>query len=668
MAPGCFLDGFEVSCNRTFDPPRAFLARGSQQNDEGYYLSYEAAVTSTNYWSLPVELVDVTLSRGEARAYGAVVTDCTPTNESYHVYRRQLTMLDSSPFVLSSSRNVLTGVGWNVQAQLTKSLYSSGYMLSCASLLQFPETAASGSCSGMGCCEANVTAGLRYSSVTFAHKNNSFWSPNPCSYGMVVEKNWYNFSKDDIYGNQTLPRKFPRGVPFVLDFAVGNASCPAQGQPPLDSYACRSGNSSCVNATSSAGYICKCWDHYDGNPYIPGGCQDIDECDLRTKFPELRDVYPCSDDGICKNTPGDYECPCKPGMKGDGKAGTCTEKFPLVARVIVGTVGGLLVLATLVFVFLLRKEKQKMKEFFIRNGGPILENAKSIKIFKKEELKRMTRTYSHVLGNGAFGMVYKGFLDEQHPVAVKKSMKVDKTQKDQFANEVIIQSQVIHKNIVRLIGCCLEVDVPILVYEFVSNGSLQDILHGENKVPLTLDKRLAIATESAEGLAYMHSKTSTSIQHGDVKPANILLDDQFNPKISDFGISRLIARDVAEHTNDVIGDNNYMDPVYRETGLLTNKSDVYSFGLVLFEIITGKKVVYGGASSFVKSYLDTYLTEIRANKVLFDKETGEKDIEHLHCLIEISKECLDNNVDKRPEMTDIAERLQGIIRARRFLN
>ena len=127
------------------------------------------------------------------------------------------------------------------------------------------------------------------------------------------------------------------------------------------------------------------------------------------------------------------------------------------------------------------------------------------------------------------------------------------------------QSQVIHTNIVRLIGCCLEVDIPMLVYEFIPNGSLEDLLHSnKNVVPLSMDVRLSIAAQSADGLSYMHSKTSNKILHGDVKPANILLDDSLMPKISDFGISRLIARD-KQHTDEIIGDMSYMDLVYRQT-------------------------------------------------------------------------------------------------------
>ncbi|CAN6351841.1 unnamed protein product [Urochloa humidicola] len=675
MAPGCFVDGFEVTCNSTFNPPRPFLAvvpNGDyplQQNADGYYLSTQEWAELNNVWASPVELIDISLVHGEARAYAAVTTDCA-TNDTYHKFRRQATQFPaSSPFLVSQSRNVLTGIGWNIEAQLTMGLRSSGYKVACLSRLADPSFAQGGSCSGMGCCEANVTAGLLGFSVTFVHKNSPLWGPNPCSYGMVLQRYWYNFSSEDLYGYEGFSRKNPRGVPFVIDFAIRNGSCPgpAQGVSPPEHYACLSGNSSCVNATSGPGYLCKCWEHYDGNPYIPDGCQDIDECELRKQHPDLRVLYPCSSDGVCKNRLGGYDCPCKPGMKGDGKAGTCTEKFPLVAKVIVGAIGGFFLIAILSFAVLLHKEKKKMRESFIKNGGTILEKVQNIKIFKKEELKRITKNYSIILGQGNFGVVYKGLIND-FPVAVKMSNKVDSMQKEQFANEVIIQSQVIHKNIVRLLGCCLEVDVPILVYEFVSKGSLEDILHGGNKVPLTLDLRLGIAAESAEGLAYMHCKTNTNIQHGDVKPANILLDDNFVPKISDFGISRLLARGKIEHASNVIGDNNYMDPVYRQTGLLTNKSDVYSFGIVLFELITGKKAAYGGDSSFIRTYLDTYITGMRENraKELFEEvNKAQNDIEDLYSIVGITKECLNNDVDQRPEMTDIAERLQNIRRARK---
>ena len=328
----------------------------------------------------------------------------------------------------------------------------------------------------------------------------------------------------------------------------------------------------------------------------------------------------------------------------------------------VGTIGFLLGTAVVVFVVLLLKEKRKMRDFFVKNGGPILQEVKNIKIFKKEELKPILKK-SNIIGQGCFGEVYKGHLENQL-VAVKKPINIDVAEKEQFANEVIIQSRIIHKNIVKLIGCCLEVDIPMLVYEFVSKGSLHDILHGSKRVPLDLNMRLCIAAESAEGLAYMHSKTTSTILHGDVKPANILLDDNFVPKISDFGISKLIAKDKEQHTNNVIGDKSYMDPVYLQTGLLTKKSDVYSFRIVLLELISRTKATYSDNNSLVLCFRDAHKNRRRASELFDDEIAITGDLEDIDNIVEIAVDCLNPDVHQRPEMTDVAERLLMLKRKR----
>lgn len=319
-------------------------------------------------------------------------------------------------------------------------------------------------------------------------------------------------------------------------------------------------------------------------------------------------------------------------------------------------------------VLLLVLERRKTRKFFMKNGGSIImKHINTIKIFKKKEIRKITNSYSNVIGQGFFGKVYRGSLDDTREVAVKTSMKVNEAQKEQFANEIIIQSKIIHRNIVKLIGCCLEVDVPMLVYEFLSRGSLHDILHGCNKVNLSLDERLVIAAESADGLAYMHFKTPTIILHGDVKPANILVDGNLCPKISDFGISRLIAIDKGQHTESVIGDVSYVDPVYLRTGLLTTKSDVYSFGIVLLELITRKQATTthhggGGRSLSVESFVSTYEGD-KAQNEMFDEEISEEnEIKVLHKIAELAIKCLSDDVDQRPDMTEIAERLQNIKR------
>ena len=271
---------------------------------------------------------------------------------------------------------------------------------------------------------------------------------------------------------------------------------------------------------------------------------------------------------------------------------------------------------------------------------------------------------SNLIGKGYFGEVYKGLLDNKL-VAIKKPINGSVLESEQFANEVIIQSRVIHKNIVRLIGCCLEVDAPMLVYEFISQGSLLDILHNSNnKVALNLDTRLSIAAQSADGLAYMHSKTNSTILHGDVKPANILLDDNFVPKISDFGISKLIQRD-KQHTGQVIGDMNYMDPVYLQEGRLTEKSDVYSFGIVILELISRRRAIHSENNSLVKGFLEAHKRE---NKMtgFFDKEIAiTKDLDLLDSLAGMIVDCLSLDVDQRPTMMEVAEKLVILGRSRK---
>uniref|UniRef100_A0A803NEW9 Protein kinase domain-containing protein n=1 Tax=Chenopodium quinoa TaxID=63459 RepID=A0A803NEW9_CHEQI len=387
----------------------------------------------------------------------------------------------------------------------------------------------------------------------------------------------------------------------------------------------------------------------------------------------------CEKPEYCVNQIGNYTCKCPPNYHGNG-----TQNSPCIsdavdgnpksvlAMIIIfsGTGIGITVSIVLGVCLYWRHQKQLLvkarRGFFRRNVGHLLHQKLSdgqdvsvdmVKIFKIEELEKATNKYSdsNVIGKGGFGVVYKGILANNQVVAIKKSLKVDADQSEQFVNEVIVLSQLNNRHVVKILGC-LETEVPLLVYEFIDNGTLYDHLHDETKASLlSWDIRLRIAVEVAEVLSYLHTTISIPIIHRDMKSMNILLDKNYMAKVSDFGASRLVPMDQENLATMVLGTYGYLDPEYFQTSELTQKSDVYSFGVVLVELLTRQRVV-----SFHRPENDRCLAFYFLRKLKEERLEDILDNDIVMEVADLAQRCLYVNGDERPTMKEVAAELQRI--------
>ncbi|GMI70046.1 wall associated kinase-like 1 [Hibiscus trionum] len=325
-----------------------------------------------------------------------------------------------------------------------------------------------------------------------------------------------------------------------------------------------------------------------------------------------------------------------------------------------------------------RRDIMMKQKHFKKNGGFLLQqhlsgnknNLEKVKLFTSKEMEKATDYYNEnrILGEGGQGTVYKGMLTDGSIVAIKKSKtvkgnKFDEKKVEQLVNEVIILSQTNHRNVVKLLGCCLEDQVPLLVYEFIPNGTLHDLIHYQtHEFPLTWEMRLRIAIEIANALFYLHSAAYVPIYHRDIKSSNILLDDKYRAKVSDFGTSRSIALEQTHLTTRVQGTFGYMDPEYFRSSQFTEKSDVYSFGVVLVELLTGQKPI-SKQTEEVRSLVSCFLLSMQENSLfeLIDSivlnDGPEKEI---IAVAKLAKRCLHLDGKKRPTMKQVAMELESI--------
>ncbi|KAK3164042.1 hypothetical protein QOZ80_1AG0011810 [Eleusine coracana subsp. coracana] len=330
-------------------------------------------------------------------------------------------------------------------------------------------------------------------------------------------------------------------------------------------------------------------------------------------------------------------------------------------------------LLVLVAIFIARKHKQlktkRLKQkFFKQNRGQLLQQLVAQRadiaermIIPLEELEKATNNFDKAreIGGGGHGTVYKGILSDLHVVAIKKSKIAVQREIDEFINEVAILSQVSHRNVVKIFGCCLETQVPLLVYEFVSNGTLYNHLHVTEPRSLSWDDRLRIATEITKAIAYLHSAVSVPVIHRDIKSTNILLDNTLTSKVSDFGASRHIPVDRTGVTTKVQGTIGYMDPTYYYTRRLTEKSDVYSFGVLLIELLTRKKP-YSYVSLEDEGLVAHFIGLLTSGRLgdILDWQVTEEGGAQVEEVAALAATCVKLNPDERPTMRQVEMALE----------
>uniref|UniRef100_A0ACD5U0K3 Uncharacterized protein n=1 Tax=Avena sativa TaxID=4498 RepID=A0ACD5U0K3_AVESA len=285
--------------------------------------------------------------------------------------------------------------------------------------------------------------------------------------------------------------------------------------------------------------------------------------------------------------------------------------------------------------------------------------------FTYKELEMITNNFQQVLGKGGFGYVYNGFLEDGTQVAVKLRSHSSNQGVKEFLAEAQILTRIHHMNLVSMIGYCKDGEYMALVYEYMSEGTLQEHIEGTNRngACLPWTHRLRIALESAQGLDYLHKGCNPPLIHRDVKATNILLNARLEARIADFGLSKAFnSNDTHVSTNTLVGTPGYVDPEYQMTMQLTDKSDVYSFGVVLLELVTGKPAILRVPVPVnIIQWARQRLAQGNIEAVVDTRMHGRYDINTVWKVADIALKCTAQSSVQRPNMADVVAQLRECI-------
>lgn len=602
----CYLNvWFAVNCNDSFNPPTP-------------YLSHPELNLKLTFVSLAYQLVTV---------ISPMAVYCQDHDRNRSTWKG--IDLSKTPFFYSEG-NALRVVGCANSVLITR---QGTILAGCSSICDNSSSVLSNGCYGINCCKTTVPSNLDFYIL------NTTWSTN-----MVTELNCTYAA----FGRNFILRGKSSGSGMEYE-ASSEGEMIWMIKESVEGSDCHKNTVPDGALGNHSYYSCSCPAYQEGNPYLPNGCQVVEVC--------------ANCKGRClTRIDGRFFCDER----------SLASKFWILGISLGGGLLFLLLGGFWLYKVLRRRRKIKLREQFFQQQllqHQMSSNEISIentKIFTFNELKKASDNFNEnrILGRGGQGTVYKGMLTDGRIVAIKKSKIVDESQYEQFINEIVILSQLNHRNIVKLLGCCLEIEVPLLVYEFISHGTLFQLIHDENnELPFSWERRLEIATEVAGALAYLHSASSTPIFHRDIKSKNILLDEKYRAKVADFGTSRSVSIDQTHLTTLVRGTFGYLDPEYFRTGQFTEKSDVYSFGIVLVELLTGQKPISSTrteeerslASYFILSIEETNLFDILDAQVV--KEGGEEEI---MAVVNVATQCLNLNGKKRPTMKEVALELERV--------
>ncbi|KAF8022469.1 hypothetical protein BT93_F0091 [Corymbia citriodora subsp. variegata] len=599
----------------------------------------------------------------------------------------------------SEAQNKLTVVGCNAVAVVpdTEGTFGSGCISHCSGNVDFANKTA---CSGKGCCQASIPEGLETLSISISSISPimSASQRGRCARAFVVADRSFNISGLTLPGFQDVGNNSD----LVLDWMVEpNVTCDKARQNML-SYTCGE-NANCRPGYNGSGYRCVCRpglfhertrpNEDTTRPWLDGGGDDDDMFTMAVTLVTVdKEIVVCFLIGIiligdnspisllhgididechnpnyrcygkCKNKPGNYTCQCRFGKKGNAIERCKVAPVGIAISAMAVSFFGITVTAS--FSVTMRWRIRKIN--FRRNGGALMRHRK---------LAKPTNNYEEraKLHNDGFGSVHKGKLEEHRGtvVVVKKPKDLDESQLNKDFQRVLeILMNISGKNMVQLKGICLETKILLLVYEYVPNGTLFEHIH---PAELTIYKsstifnswkrRFKIAAEAALALDYMHSSIQPLIFHGNIKSANILLDQKYSAKVSDFGTSVFISPEhrhiIANQKKDSLG---YIDPEYLITGKLITQSDVYSFGVVLMELLTRKKLYVTESGKSINT-IHRFISSVKGEKlshVIDFAGASEDEMEGVRSVAEIAVRCLDQSGVNRPATSEVAQQLADI--------